>query len=64
MAIADILQQRMQRIWMNIHPQQFYQNTETFKTSSFTIICGCTQILSLSVLFYMAACKRSFSMQQ
>jgi hypothetical protein len=30
---------------MNIHLQQFYQNTETFKTSSFTIICGCTQFL-------------------
>jgi hypothetical protein len=30
---------------MNIHPQQFYQNPETFKTSSFTIICGCTQFL-------------------
>jgi hypothetical protein len=30
---------------MNIHHQQFYQNPETFKTFSFTIICGCTQFL-------------------
>jgi hypothetical protein len=40
---------------MNIHPQQFYQNPETFKTSSFTIICGCTQFfVTISVVLLLA----------